>query len=494
MNHDAHAAVQAVNREFFSLLENHFPEERKSLAKCESEQEIRPITLKTIQDRTLILSPAGRAATSPAIYKLELLLNEIVDFWRIKIDQHLRNVSALDSMLVSTLADPNELAGVRAFGIYFDFVLVNEPLLMQWNTLMHMSNVSLPQFGYTTLNYYFHLLFHKSLFCGANCPPAILLPRRNFLDETMEDQILNCTAADACDAFSLITDVALPTKESVIEFLGRTPARGVIRNRKAWNTIMESQSRLLRLDKNAEFGAFLSLSARRHYGTVGENLSLDPLTAYGSIATIMRQIVLLTADSMEFDADPVVPNGISSAFCWKARAESMKAASTLQRHVSEEHLFTSAIQTEIFPWLLTLDNVESERLRSERETVREIFSASRRRVKLAEVGELDVALQGYGKAVMDRIKSHDAVILQVRSERRKQLKRGAISFLMASGLTIASTALPPLGIPAAILSILLGGKSVKDLTESYRAGNREAELLRRRPIAILFEASKRHAR
>ena len=69
-----------------------------------------------------------------------------------------------------------------------------------------------------------------------------------------------------------------------------------------------------------------------------------------------------------------------------------------------------------------------------------------------------------------------------------QLAHTSISFSVTVALAIVSVALPPVAaitIPAALISVIIGSSSAKDILTHFIQGRRQIDALRHRPAAVL---------
>ena len=74
------------------------------------------------------------------------------------------------------------------------------------------------------------------------------------------------------------------------------------------------------------------------------------------------------------------------------------------------------------------------------------------------------------------------------------MKLSGGSLLISAGLGIASLALPaiiPLAVASTLYSIIVGGKSVRDVLSQHAVHKEEAAKFTQRPMALLFDIFQR---
>lgn len=95
--------------------------------------------------------------------------------------------------------------------------------------------------------------------------------------------------------------------------------------------------------------------------------------------------------------------------------------------------------------------------------------------------------------VTEVVNLHSKELKEKQKELSRRLKLSSGSFIITCGLGIASMFFPPLSflaIGSAAISILLGGKSAKDIINDALSGNKRIKELKTRPVSILAEVAQ----
>lgn len=122
--------------------------------------------------------------------------------------------------------------------------------------------------------------------------------------------------------------------------------------------------------------------------------------------------------------------------------------------------------------------------------LKDVFEKHYKKIKYSKIDALPKCLEEASSDLSNTIREYNIYIQKSRQKLKRDIFKSGLSFSTTLALGMASVFAPPLGvisIPAAIFSLLIGGKSAKDLINGHLSGNKKIKELRDRPIGILAD-------
>jgi len=128
------------------------------------------------------------------------------------------------------------------------------------------------------------------------------------------------------------------------------------------------------------------------------------------------------------------------------------------------------------------------------EDIREIFRFNRKKIKMADFANLDRILDEFCTELELKLDEYEKKIDEIMKKNKITHRKAIAELVSAGSLSIASALFPPLTIPAILLSLELGGKSMRDLHHLSKLGRQDVEELQSRHLGILLEVRARSDR
>lgn len=177
---------------------------------------------------------------------------------------------------------------------------------------------------------------------------------------------------------------------------------------------------------------------------------------------------------------------------WALQYGCKETASKL--HLSQEDAVLRAIEMDEVKWLGNINSEDLIRIREngQMEEMRSLFRVNRARLKKATLDDYETVAREVAEQINWTVKEHNDRVDDRRNALHKQLSLTVGAFAITGSLGIASLFCPPLSslaIGAAAISIILGGKSARDVINDVISGKKVMKEFRHRPVSVLAEAS-----
>jgi len=477
---------------YFEILEKHFFQERGKLFLLTDPAKIMDIVNNSISSSNLTII-SNRLKLNNLVYKIEQLLNDIVGFWSKSAPQYLESLSNMkDHYFVSINKNSSEISESMApLALYFDSILINDPLLLQYNTIINTKgeDVNLQQFAASTLYSYLHLIYNKNLFISQNdISIAIICPKMVYLSSILSDRIQDRTFIKSKQIINELTGRNFSDMHEALNYFIKKPIEKIIKNKNLAEEIYDCSDR--------DINTYLNDLRKMHYSSTGDKgiqKDKNNLWALWDIVGNVRNLLIGFEESQVLGVDPFIEKYQMGLYKLILKYESEESEGVLGKNISDEHLFNFSLQKPNMNWLnqISMDEVIKLRQNNEMEELRNIFRVSSKLIRNANIYNIEETVEKFSYTLQNKMEAHNFELINLSKKYKLKMNKAVAELTGSAVLTIASTLLPPISIPASIISLIIGGKSVRDMAEIKSESQKENQNLGKRPIGYLYDIYKK---
>lgn len=207
-----------------------------------------------------------------------------------------------------------------------------------------------------------------------------------------------------------------------------------------------------------------------------------------NVSGALLSLVLWDHWSNLVSADPLVSPEMQALYTWKLEQDVTHVSEGIGLHA--ETAIPRVLKLPGFSWVKQLSPDQLIRMRESGVTTL-LMDAIRRhhqRLRYASIEQFEEVAQDVMEDLRREVLEFDKYVQLDKKRINRQLAHTSISFSVTVALAIASVALPPVAvitIPAALISVIIGSSSAKDILTHFIQGRRQIDALRHRPAAVL---------
>jgi septum formation topological specificity factor MinE len=207
-----------------------------------------------------------------------------------------------------------------------------------------------------------------------------------------------------------------------------------------------------------------------------------------NISGALLSLVLSDRWSHPVGADPLVSPEMQALYTWKLEQDVTRVSEIIG--LQAETAIPRMLKLPEFRWMKQLSPDQIIRMREVGVTtlLTDAIRRHHQRLRYASVDQFEEVAQDVMEDLRREVLEFDKYVQLDKKKINRQLTRTSISFSVTIALTIASVALPPaavITIPAALISVIIGSSSAKDVLTHFIQGRRRIDALRHRPAAVL---------
>ncbi|MCW4019237.1 MAG: hypothetical protein NWF00_11265 [Candidatus Bathyarchaeota archaeon] len=160
--------------------------------------------------------------------------------------------------------------------------------------------------------------------------------------------------------------------------------------------------------------------------------------------------------------------------------------------LSKDELVINALQQKELKWLgnVPIEKIEEIREKGELQELRTLLNQNIKELENSKDEEfLEVGCQ-VKYNIEQAMKKHAADTKNLNEKYRIKFALGKASIVVSGTLGVLSAAYPPIAVAAGVLSATVGGGSIINTVNDYIDKREEVKELKRKPVAMLFDAKK----
>lgn len=379
---------------------------------------------------------------------------------------------------------------LKKTGLYSDTIIINDPILTELITWQKRGSGGVLSF-YIVAQWVLSLLAIEDLFSSELNPPiCILAPpevfsleRRNLLGATdcfVEENLLPAYASD-------LFGKSFASSEKLWDFLSR------IKDFNEFISLVKKPQMLIDTD-----GGLVSendfLSIRKYYSDkYNAHFSLPVsfwLLLRGRYGMVAHDLILNGNVTSDFVTDF---KGMWRGLLWLIEKDNELTSEHLEmKRISKDMLIVNALQEEELKWLgnVPLNKVKEMRQRGELQELRDILGKNVKVIANVSDEEFVEVGRQVKYNLEETFKRHDSEVKTLNERYRRRYNFDVTSIVVSGNLGIISALYPPLALAAGIASAIFGSGSVIKTVDDYISKREQLEALRKKPVAMLFDAHK----
>jgi septum formation topological specificity factor MinE len=207
-----------------------------------------------------------------------------------------------------------------------------------------------------------------------------------------------------------------------------------------------------------------------------------------TLSGALLELVLWDRWSNLVGSDPLISSETQKLYKWKLEQDAMHVSESSSIHA--EMAVPSVLELPGFNWVKQLSPSQLIRMRESGVTtlLKDAIKRHHQRLRYASVEQFEEIAQSVMEDLRQEVLEFDKYVQLDKKKIKRQLPCTSLSFSVTVALAIASVALPPaavITIPAALISVIIGSSSAKDILTHFIQGRRQIDALRHRPAAVL---------
>lgn len=184
--------------------------------------------------------------------------------------------------------------------------------------------------------------------------------------------------------------------------------------------------------------------------------------------------------------------GVWNNFSWLLKNDNALVNGYLRKKpISKDGLIITALQQEEFKWIgnVPLAKIRELRERGELQEIRALLGQNVNALENASDEEFAEVGRQVRYNLDEAFKKHNLEVKELDAEFKAKYKIDVASIVVSGSLGLVSALFPPLVLATGIASGIVGGGSIIKTAEDYINKRSQLQALRKKPIAMLFDAS-----
>lgn len=379
---------------------------------------------------------------------------------------------------------------LKKTSLYSDTTIINDPILSELLTWRKRGTGEVISF-HLVAQWAIHLLSIEDLFSSELSPPiCILAPcsvlsleARNLLDVAERFIHENVVPSYASDLFG--KDLA--SSKKLRRFLSK------IKNFNEFTALMQKPEMLTTPDGEL-VGERDFLSVKKYYDDkYNTNISLPTslwLLLRGRYTMAIYDLILNGKFASNFITDF---KGVWDGLLWLIENNNELVFEHLERKpISKDMLIMNALQQEELKWIgnVPLNRIKELRERGELQEIRNIIGQNIKDIANASDEEFVEVGRQVKHNLEETFKRHASEVKDLDEKYRRKYKIDVASVVVSGSLGIVSALFPPFALATGVVSSIVGGESVIQTAKDYLTKREHLQALRKKPVAMLFDAHK----
>lgn len=496
------SAVRQIQRDYIALIKSHLVAEQLEFHESRLNALQFAERLGEREKTGLVARSSAGLYKSALALRIRALADDVRQFWVPRAQPVVDWIRDSNLLCLSCTVPQVSVQFIsqqlRASGLYFDTICITDGLYLNPDALLaHQLETEHPFEFYFLIPYFLLITLAPLLEADCDPPLAIVYPPVLYGDLHVEKRLDEHAGKIA---FEVMGDV-LGIREPLASFddLDRF-AKGIPEERMIQICRTEP---LFRRVKGGELGVLYAWGRRMR--TVFDPLwdfppGMHPsaLLAFAMYDVTFGMVYDLSYSEFESQRLPLCPY-IADSDSWGVFARMLQISereSLLHLQVSQEQAALSSFSNQDLSWLSNVTIEELARLREVgfMEEMRQLFRVNAAKLQRASVEDFRSVWAEVSTTINERLAAHSEEIRRKEAEYKRSLKLSSASLLLNGGIGLASVALPPLlpvAIASAAFSLIVGGKSVRDLVHDHKERTHTTADLANRPVAFLFSLRER---
>ncbi len=494
--------ISKVQTNYAELLTHAFSSSVREVFTTASVSELRRFILQEIEAPALYM-PGHRHPASLLDYKLYELLRHVYDFWRTNSEQLIKAIRSADSY---RLLLPIQRFGydlprhLRALGIYFDTILMVDPLHFpsegKLNEFLDIppSHPAARQSRLILLEHVAYLTRVVSLMTlNGEYPLFVVIPE--MLDFEKEKDL------DESCAFlgTLFQDQDQEMDFTrYMDFIESSMSEEGLARRITNKALLDEM--LHRFDNlgnetwvlNRETGRF-SMKAQELRDYQLSEILLSLIWKVKGAVYSLRSTQYAAAC---LGVDPVVYNGYLFLHKWVSQRLARDYGS-IRGPSPEEQAVSMALVSQEVDFLSAVSDLDLKRIRDDRITLqlRRDIRISRAALQHETQESISAAASEFGHNLVSLVQNFGEEVRIAKKRASRKMAVSGLIFIGTAALGLTALAIPQftlLGFAATATGLLFGGKSVADMVRDHIEGRKTLTALDRSPVSLLYGAYRNY--
>lgn len=491
--------IKTIQSEYLHLLKQHLTSELREYLPLAAAATsfMRGLYIQPDPAPILEIPRPGAPSLSPADYRTQRLVNDIIAFWLRNGDRMLDAIAHCKGFATSIFAESTPLEQFKKYGLYFDMVCIEDRIFGD-AAIAKVHDVPIGPYLYGGFRgKYLGLLLLEPLLAANTDPPLVVVyPDPHSLALLREGpQALSSTFTSSVNqktlSFFQRLFPSITTPEELFALFGRRLEKETLR-------VLDNCSFLREMSGGHSVQALAQRYALQTTMEASTETSVDFASlgdeyvgwnVFRAVNTKIHHQERVNLFFNRCSVDPLLDDLSWPLFKWDLESQAHEAARQLG--LSEELAIPRIMEKPALKWL---GNVDIEHLVEIHQTdklteLRQVFADYRKEIRFADPLQFDRVFERVAQGINAAIDEYGEV--QKSAIRKITLKRGVTyaTFIVSGALSIASIACPAL-LPLAVASAAVGvtvGSSIANLVDDQLSARRSRKELAARPLGILLK-------
>jgi hypothetical protein len=486
--------IQSIQEEYYKILAEAFTREDKNKLLTLPRAKLRPYLLERFQSNPLIV-PGFDQPISSFEHRFAEVLQTISQFWATRGQDLREALSSTDSYKITLPTQEFILElpeNVRRLGVYFDTVVIVDPLHIKERDDVERflgGGLALK----LTLAEHLAYVLRLSALCSKKVDRPLFMIVPNLAQPGSE------ACADEADAYfaRILGNFPSSQRDSHLVELSHgdeeNQLRGLITDEQLLSDLLcrfDSRGELIWAEDPSTGKVMLRKITQINEEPLGVQLKAILNGLRGTIFSIEKTL----GNALLIGADPIIYNGNLPIYRWYQDRVSDRLRVDLSVYAEEQAAAAALTSKEMtFLEAISLEDLRRIREKGVLEDLRTKLRIERRTLKTKAGEDFTTATTRFSENMFSLVENYGRDYAATQQKNMQKVKSASLKFTAS----VALGALPflfPAALVLAIISsgvgVIIGGKSIFDVVNTYRQGKQHIAELSHNPVSIIYGAYK----